>query len=413
MAYDQGGTGSVSRTVEAKLQESVSVKDFGAVGDGVADDTAAFTSAIAASKYIVLDGNDTYAIKDILLLDDTFLDGRGAKLVPVSGASFLLKADDKERVTIMNLEISDTANIITTANYCIEIDSVFRLYMEHITFDTVSGCIRLQGNTAGNSTRNGVIKDIRADGVRGIGIYIADLVHDMRFQYIFLAEQGLGGTQGISISQGLGDTPATIHGALKFADCTVLTFDDSIKMVKTHENWFHNFIADSPSINGVVIEDSDKIFFLNLWAATCGNNGITAQQSSASIPATVWLNGFYGYNNSGVDIRCGATSGSDTSEINCDGASTSVNSTTTYGYGTDSKISGIKESVTVTITAGNTTGSSIHSLGAIPSIIQMTPTSNFGADTRWFQNSLTSSNVSVGLGAALGVDATFNVFLEA
>jgi hypothetical protein len=42
-------TGAVARTVNDKLQEIVSVKDFGAVGDGVTNDTDAF---IAASAYI-------------------------------------------------------------------------------------------------------------------------------------------------------------------------------------------------------------------------------------------------------------------------------------------------------------------------------------------------------------------------
>ena len=43
------GTGASQRTALDKLRDVVSVKDFGAVGDGVADDTAAINSAIAAT----------------------------------------------------------------------------------------------------------------------------------------------------------------------------------------------------------------------------------------------------------------------------------------------------------------------------------------------------------------------------
>lgn len=63
------GTGAVTRTSTDKLGDLVSVKDFGAVGDGLADDTLAFQKALTAHDTVFVP-NGHYLITNTIVIGD-------------------------------------------------------------------------------------------------------------------------------------------------------------------------------------------------------------------------------------------------------------------------------------------------------------------------------------------------------
>jgi hypothetical protein len=73
--FIQAGSGAVQRTVESKLQDVVSVKDFGAVGDGVADDTAAIQAALTATYAVYFPAGNYRINGSITLREGNSLQG--------------------------------------------------------------------------------------------------------------------------------------------------------------------------------------------------------------------------------------------------------------------------------------------------------------------------------------------------
>jgi len=62
IGFQQTGSGTVLRTAQAKMRETVSVKDFGAVGDGVTDDTVAIQAAVDSGAACVHFPQGTYKV---------------------------------------------------------------------------------------------------------------------------------------------------------------------------------------------------------------------------------------------------------------------------------------------------------------------------------------------------------------
>lgn len=119
ITYDPPYTGSVPTNVEAKLAQYVSVKDFGAVGDGVTDDTSAIQAAIDIGSSVFFP-EGTYKTTATLTITNssTVLHGSGKEttiIKPVGASITGITASSKNNLAIENLKI-DMAGSTGTAD---------------------------------------------------------------------------------------------------------------------------------------------------------------------------------------------------------------------------------------------------------------------------------------------------------
>lgn len=107
VAYQPAGASAVPTTVQAKLRETVSVKDFGAVGDGVTNDTAAFqAAATAGGEIFVPDG--TYEITHVDVPSNTSFIGESWNTIIHQIAGTDPRPGSVDGMFVMNLVNSQT-----------------------------------------------------------------------------------------------------------------------------------------------------------------------------------------------------------------------------------------------------------------------------------------------------------------
>jgi len=129
VGYLPAGAGAVATTVQTKLRESVSVLDFGAVGDGVTDDTAAIQAALNLGAFhLIYFPAGTYVASSLTCGADIALVGDGRKNSTIKfkagSAGALLTANNAVHFTMINLGLDGNQANCPLGTQCLRISGV-------------------------------------------------------------------------------------------------------------------------------------------------------------------------------------------------------------------------------------------------------------------------------------------------
>lgn len=160
IGYTPAGTGAVSTTVESKLREFVSVKDFGAVGNGVTNDKVAIQAALNYAKTLS-EGMDegTSVVVDL----------HGKAYALESGISFI---SGGEGITLQNGRLIATGAGWATTDYMVTMEEwAARSRLLNVMVD----CNKKASGVDIKCGR-GRIDDCEVHHFRGIGINLSSTV---------------------------------------------------------------------------------------------------------------------------------------------------------------------------------------------------------------------------------------------
>lgn len=271
-------------------------RDFGAIGDGITDDTAALNAALAGGNICLrLVAGDTYLVTDeVNINSNTILDGNGAAIKYLAGTIAPLKygliVSQKENVIIQNLEIDGNKSAYAPVDFF----GVYVRNSDNVTIKncTIHNCWRAGihgGQVAlGQSTNcfylNNYIYNIGdATETTQYGNGIA-LVHD---KYVVIEGniiENIYGTGGINLE---GDTYSdiTIRGNhIKAGTGSNLR---GIMMYETGAEVHDNIIVESNIVEDQLgagisfVGDGDRIISNNIVKG-CGEEGIKCITSANS-----------------------------------------------------------------------------------------------------------------------------------
>jgi len=298
VTYDPPFTGSVVTNVEDKLAQTVSVKDFGAVGDGVTDDTAAIQDALATGNTVYVPGG-TYLITAGLSLSsqgqNIYGDGARKSNILVSGSAYDAITLAASYTGIDGLSIYSSSP--RSSGAFIKMNNPTRgNFIQNFVLQNGYVGINIDAEVVITYIQNGEILD--ATPSTGTGIIISG-GNDTFISHVVMDSSGVEPDCGLRINR---------TQAVWVSDSDIIDFGTPLRICPNGAagglvTWcfFSQFALDTSSGNGIEIFPSNGatikgLFFDNCWSAT-NNRGAYIASTSGGIVDTVHFTDCTFYNN--------------------------------------------------------------------------------------------------------------------
>lgn len=281
--------GNTARTLQAIFGDHLSVKDFGAVGNGITNDTAAFQAAhdaLPAGGGAIFVPAGTYLIRPTITLTKPIViqgTGQHSAVLTTDQATGTLFSASGSGTQFRDLRI--TASVTRTAGEFIYFPIASRAVVSRVYMTGYFIGIRISGGATCTiedcSMRDG------AAGGGGAGILLDDAtsqVNDAVIRHVTMdAPSGAQPSAGIQIKAG---------SAVQITDCDIIHHTDCLLINPGNGQlvgsvWGLNSFFDTAN-RGIIVLPSgtgnvQRLKFTNCWASSHTSNGITLNNTGSGV----------------------------------------------------------------------------------------------------------------------------------
>ena len=175
--YTYSIAGAVERAVSSKLDDFVSVKDFGAVGDGVTDDTAAIQAALSKRGVVYMPPGTYKITASLTIISNTQLIGSAPMTTIVQhtdNTPIFVLGGERVKLSSLKLQFKTVQDNTKTAAAGIRIGRLYESVLEQLYIDGCYRGIELNTPTSGGNSYlySCTVRDIRITRYSDHGMYL-------------------------------------------------------------------------------------------------------------------------------------------------------------------------------------------------------------------------------------------------